>query len=135
MRGKRSKVVIGLPLWAVFIFVLVSFFNGAIFIAIVFAMWRPETVPVPITGDVAIGLHLQMFEAFLAALGIGMAVFGFVGYQAIKEAAERKADEAARAAIGLDGGTFRLRSTSAEEAMLGDIPPEGEIQTEAEENL
>lgn len=50
----------------------------------------------PITSDVAIGLHLQLFEAFLAALAIGLAVFGFAGYAAIKDAAERRADQTAR---------------------------------------
>lgn len=88
-----------IPVWLASVFVLVSFFNLFIFVVLIAAFWRPDTVPVPITGDVAIGLHLQLFEAFLAALGIGLAVLGFVGYQAIREAAERRADDAIKAAV------------------------------------
>jgi hypothetical protein len=75
---------------------LFTAFNGLIFLGVVSAFWRPDVVPVPITGDVALGMHLQLFEAFLAALAIGLAVFGFVGYAAIREAAERRAEETAR---------------------------------------
>lgn len=62
-------------------------------------MWRPDTVPVPITGDVALGLHLQLFEVFLTALTIGFAVFGFVGYSTIREAAERRAEDTAKEVV------------------------------------
>jgi len=41
-------------------------------------------------------MHLQLFEAFLAALAIGLAVFGFAGYAAIRESAERRAEDTAR---------------------------------------
>jgi hypothetical protein len=75
---------------------LLTGFNSFIFISVALTYWRPDVVPVPITGDAVIGLHLQLFEAFLAALSIGLAVFGFVGYAAIRESAERRAEEVSR---------------------------------------
>lgn len=85
-----------LPRWIVLGMFLITSFNAIIFLAVVSAFWRPDTLPVPITGDVAIGMHLQLFEAFLAALAIGLAVFGFAGYAAIRESAERRAEDTAR---------------------------------------
>lgn len=90
----RSKI--SLPAWLIFVFIVVSVVNTLIFVSIVGVFWRPDAIPAPITSDVVIGLHLQLFEAFLAALAIGLAVFGFVGYSAVKEAAERRAEDAAR---------------------------------------
>lgn len=84
------------PRWFVLFLFLITIFNGIIFVSIVLTYWRPDIAPVPITGDVVIGLHLQLFEAFLAALAIGIAVTGFVGYATLKEAAERRAEETAR---------------------------------------
>lgn len=85
-----------LPRWIVLLLFLLSGFNGIIFFALVSAFWRPDSVPVPITGDVVLGLHLQLFEAFLAALAIGLAVFGLIGFATLREAAERRAEESAR---------------------------------------
>jgi hypothetical protein len=79
---------------------LAAAFNGIIFIAIVTVFLEPRAVPVlHVTSDVLLGLHIQIFETFLAALAIGLAVFGVIGYAAIREAAERRAEETAREAL------------------------------------
>jgi hypothetical protein len=92
MAERGAKTAFYLPGWAIFGILIVGSANAIVFSAILLFFWRPETVPVPITGDVAIGLHLQLFEAFLAALAIGLAVFGFVGYSALRVAVERRVD-------------------------------------------
>jgi len=42
-----------------------------------------------------LNLSLVLLQSILAALAIGLAVLAFVGYNAIKEAAEKRAEEAA----------------------------------------
>lgn len=88
-----------IPTWWLVVFVLVSFFNAFIFVVIALYAVRPPAVPTVLTTDVVLGLHLQMFEAIIAALGIGLAVFGFVGYSTFREAAERRAELAAREVV------------------------------------
>lgn len=92
---------ISIPAWGFWAVVLVSFTNVFIFVVVGLWMLRPDSAPVEMTTDVVLGLHLQLFEAFLAALGIGLAFFGFVGYQTIQAAAERKAEETVRSYQGM----------------------------------
>ena len=127
--------MIGIPIWATYVFVLVSFFNFFMFLSLVVMLWRPDYVPVAITGDVALGMHLQLFESFLASLGIGLAVFGFVGYQAIRELAERKADQAVREALDLDRRMRGNGSDTIEPAELGTVPSRGETTSQEETSI
>ncbi len=96
--GWRARLTepVQLPSWGVLILFLCTAFNVLIFFTLVQAFWRPNSVPVPITGDVVFGLHLQLFEAFLAALAFALALFGFVGFTTIRDLAERRAESIAR---------------------------------------
>lgn len=124
---------------ALFIFTLVGIANILIFLSVLSLFWRPDTVPVPITSDVALGMHLQLFEAILAALAIGLAVFGFVGYAAIKDAAERRADDTARQVMQTYA-RFSGNNKTSEEIGVSQEPnlaglPEKDQQSEPEEKI
>lgn len=137
MADRPKKQWLSVPGWALIAFILVSVFNVIIFLTLVAGFLRPDTVPVPITGDVAIALHLQLLEVILAAIAIGFAIFGFIGYTAIRDAAERRADATAREvmqAYAMDGaGNGGGGGISQEPNLegLSDKEPEPE-QTEAE---
>lgn len=70
--------------------------NISIFVALSWWWWRPDIVPVQTTPDVALGLHLQLFEIFVSVVGLVLGVMGFVGYQTIRQTAERKAEDAVK---------------------------------------
>lgn len=127
-----------LPRWVVLILFLATAFNVIIFIAIVLVFLEPEAIPnLHVTSDVLLALHIQIFETFLAALAIGLAVFGVIGYAAIREAAERRAEETAKEAMqGLQELMRPPQETGTEKPDLAGLPttaapssrqPEGRI--------
>ena len=52
-----------------------------------------DIAPVSMSVDEVLGIHLALFEAIMTALALGLALFGFVGYFTVREAAERRAED------------------------------------------
>lgn len=75
------------PLWVMVVLSVATAFNVFIFVSIAGHMWSPSSIDMNIEPSVALGFHLQLFEAFIAAVGVSLAVFGFVGFSAIRNAA------------------------------------------------
>lgn len=127
---RRWSKTVELPGWLVAIFVLVSFCNVIIFGALLVTFWQPRVAPFTVTADVAIGLHIAMLEVVLTALTIVLAVFGFIGYQTIKDAAERKADAALRAYMELNHGSIQPLGPQDPRPNLGEdlVPDDKEAE-------
>lgn len=71
---------------------------------IAYAIWQREPVkPVaggkPIEGLDVISLQIDILGLTLAAIGIGLAVMALFGYQALKEAAEARAERVAKETV------------------------------------
>jgi hypothetical protein len=95
----KSKTTVPMPVWVFGIFLLVGIFNLLIFLAYGWGALSPGSPIRPMSGEAVLGLHIQLFEVVLTSISIGLAVFGFVGYAAIKDAAERRAEETTRSML------------------------------------
>lgn len=84
------------PGWLWFVCLLATTFNVLVAISVASLFFRPGMVFGAMTSDAAIGLHLQLFEAILASIGISLAVFGFIGFNFVRNAAEKRATDTAR---------------------------------------
>lgn len=102
------------PRWLVLFLFLISAMNLFIFLSIGMTYLYPRNTYTAADRDVVLGLHLQLFEAFLAALALGLAVFGVIGYTTIREAAERRADAAARAVAEAKMAGFQERADAVQ---------------------
>jgi hypothetical protein len=134
--GKKFEVVLSAKL--VGFFIVIGICNLLIFLTVLVTFWRPDVVPVKITTDVAMGLHLQLFEAVLTSLTIGLAVFGFAGYAAIKDAAERRVDSVLKAtlqAYGLKDPGSDVEGRASQVPDLSGIPKESTEPKPEENNL
>lgn len=87
-----------MPPWVWFLTILLGIFVLILFFAVIvlFHQIGERDAQMQVTPAEALALHLQIFEAFLAALSISLAVFGIVGYAAIRNAAMRRAEEVSR---------------------------------------
>jgi hypothetical protein len=97
MADKKIGDQMFLPGWAWLALLILGLFNVILLLGMIALPHAPpDYTPYVWQPGEALGMHLQIFEAFLTALSIGLAVFAFVGYTAIKNAAVQKAEDVAR---------------------------------------
>jgi len=130
--AKDSNV--GVPMWAIAALIVSGLFNFLALFTIVMYAAAPRFAPFEVSPDVAIGLHVQLLETFLAALGIGLAIVGIVGFNVIRGAAVEAAEKAAERYYSAQRSPNPpVQSIETSQPDLGG--PVAEAVTEPEENI
>lgn len=132
----RQPDSVKLPMPVFYALVIIGAFNILIFIAIGMHLLSPAQMPVAITTDVALAMHLQLFEAIIAAVGVALAALGFVGYSTIRNQAVSQADETARKTVHRLAEINGLRAGQDDEVQSPDLSglEKAETTTEPEKS-
>ena len=81
--------------YAWYIVVVLSLFNFLLLIGILTVLYQRDSERIALNAGELFALNLAVLQAFVAAIGIGLAILGAVGFVSLRTIAIRRAESAA----------------------------------------